>query len=254
MKFFRIPFQPDEDSGNTDARNNRLQKYIHAQSVQDMSRLAGEISPEVRQLIGANVQALLGYLPTSEFNTTVVASKENLQNLLASAMLTGFFMHAMETRMQMEAVFADDRAHAPSDETPSSGLQDPATLFAGETLSEPENSSPRAFSTDDPDLRDFLAELQSPAEKKPSRTEADLDRELLDLLSEPEAKAQPTGEPPADESPGRFLSQQELETDNTLPEKLNIQLEISTRMNRSELARLLRELREFQGRQPDDEE
>lgn len=253
MKFFRIPFQPDEDSGNTDARNNRLQKYIHAQSVQDMSRLAGEISPEVRQLIGANVQALLGYLPTSEFNTTVVASKENLQNLLASAMLTGFFMHAMETRMQMESVFADDGANDPSQGAPSGELQDPATLFSGEPLNESESPSPRAFSTDDPDLRDFLAELQAPAaEKKPSRTEADLDRELLDLLSEPEA--QPTGEPPVDAPPGRFLSQHELETDNSLPEKLNIQLEISTRMNRSELARLLRELREFQGRQQDDDE
>ncbi|HEY9843663.1 MAG TPA: DUF760 domain-containing protein [Candidatus Obscuribacterales bacterium] len=193
MKFFRIPFNSDDDSGTTEARSNRLQKYIHGQSVQDMSRLATEISPDVRQLIGANVQALLGYLPASEFSTTVMASKESLQNLLASAMLTGFFMHAMETRMQMDALF-EGKPHAPAPE-----LQHPETLFA----------TPEAV-LDPEDLSDDTSFAQEP---------------------------------------GRFLSAQELEADNDPSDELNIQLEISTRMNRAELARLLKELREFQDRQ-----
>lgn len=201
MKFFRIPFNPDDESGSTEHRPNRLQKYIHTQSVQDMSRLASEISPDVRQLIGANVQALLGYLPASEFNTTVVASKENLQNLLASAMLTGFFMHSMETRMQMESLFESDKPAAAE-------LQSPETLFA--------KTAPLLGSED--------------------KATAELDEEALD------------------EESGRFLSIHELKDENAdlKTDKLNIQLEISTRMNRAELARLLRELRDFQGDEAED--
>lgn len=122
MKFFRIPFNPDEETPH-EGRSNRLQKYIQAQSVQDMSRMASEISPDVRQMIGSNVQALLGYLPASEFNTTVMASKESLQNLLASAMVTGYFMHAMETRMGMEDIFAP-----PAEAEPT--LLSPEDLFS----------------------------------------------------------------------------------------------------------------------------
>lgn len=217
MKFFRIPFNSDEESGTAEARNNRLQKYIHAQSVQDMSRLAAEISPDVRHLIGANVQALLGYLPASEFNTTVVASKENLQNLLASAMLTGFFMHSMETRMQMESLF---EAPAPTPE-----LQAPETLFAQtEALLSPE-----------PLVEAITEALADPTARQGA-----------------EAKAFET-EALFEENRGRFLSIEELEADNVPSEKLNIQLEINTRMNRTELARLLRELREFQDRYQHDD-
>lgn len=220
MKFFRIPFQPDDDSGFSEARTNRLQKYIHDQSVQDMSRLAAEIGPEVRQLIGANVQALLGYLPAAEFNTSVTASKENLQNLLASAMLTGYFMHAMETRMHL------DTALAAGEEA----LRDPASLFgsvAADTV--PETAA---------ELDDFLSQLEAQVHARQQAAETvDEAAERVDLAEEP----------------GRFIGVDELETETEPTEKLNIQLEISTRMNRSELARLLRELRDFRGRLQDDE-
>jgi hypothetical protein len=209
MKFFRIPFNSDEESGVSESRSNRLQKYIHAQSVQDMSRLASEISPDVRQIIASNVQALLGYLPPNEFNTSIMASKENFQNLLASAMLTGYFMHAMENRMHMDALYED----TPRPE--ANPLQDPDTLFG---------------------TQDSLIE----AETLGGPEQLELFKELYD------------------EDHGRFLSAQELEVEidssDSEPEQLNIQLEINTRMNRAELARLLKELREFQGRQEQPQE
>lgn len=199
MRFFRVPFNSDND-GTIEQGSNRLQKYIHAQSVQDMARLASEISPEVRQIIAANVQSLLGYLPPAEFNTSIMASKENLQNLLASAMLTGYFMHAMEMRMQMDEVFetalnADLPAAAPA-QAAQPALQDPESLFG-----------PPA---------------ESPVEAS----------ELFEDWSEGFVNPQE-------------LSQEEHQDLEEL-DQLNIQLEISTRMNRAELARLLKELRAFQ--------
>lgn len=107
MKFFRVPFNHDEDSAST-PQPNKLHEYIQSQSMQDMARLASEITPQVKQIIAGNVQALLGHLPNQEFQTTVAAEKGSFQNLLASAMVTGYFMHAMENRMQMESLFTGE--------------------------------------------------------------------------------------------------------------------------------------------------
>lgn len=201
MKFFRIPFNPDDESPS-EGRPNRLQKYIQAQSVQDMSRMATEISGDVRQMIGSNVQALLGYLPASEFNTTVMASKESLQNLLASAMVTGYFMHAMETRMGMEELFAPTAAEP--------------------TLLSPEDLFPASTADELNDASDNTAAPEEPAPQEQSS--------------------------PSLEREGRFLSASELSAEQER-EPLSIQLEINTRMDRAELAELLRELRHFQSHQ-----
>ncbi|PKL77415.1 MAG: hypothetical protein CVV27_05530 [Candidatus Melainabacteria bacterium HGW-Melainabacteria-1] len=226
MKFFRIPFNPDEDGTSTEARSNRLQKYIHAQSVQDMARLATEISPEVRQIIAANVQALLGYLPPGEFSTSITASKENLQNLLASSMLTGYFMHAMETRMQMDDLFSEGQG--------GESLTHPETLFGGQST---------LLQTEPAEVR---VQMDETTYESPYRLDFEPERGDGDDSVQAE---------------GRFLNAQELSDSELLapelgshpPEpgsepgdKLNIQLEINTRMNRAELSRLLRELREFQ--------
>lgn len=125
MKFFRVPFNHDEDSASTQ-KPNKLHEYIQSQSMQDMTRLASEISPQVKQIIAGNVQALLGYLPGQEFQTTVAAEKSSFQNLLASAMVTGYFMHAMENRMKMESLFTGDK-DAPSPEVRESASEAPST-------------------------------------------------------------------------------------------------------------------------------
>ncbi len=193
MKFFKIPFQSGGDE-SLDPRLNKLQKYIQSQSVPDMTRLATEISPEVKQIIGTNVQALLGYLPNQDFKTTITANKDSLQNLLASAMITGYFMHAMELRMAMEQTMqADPESEDSATESPLEKdlLQSPESLFEGleHNSNDQENRVPSAPQSDEKE--------QSPSTTNP-------------------------------------------------PDKLNIQLEINTRMNRNELTELLRELHQFQ--------
>jgi hypothetical protein len=122
LRFFRVP----SDDSSSSAEGNRLHRYIQSCSVQDMAKLATEINPEVKQMIGMNVQALLGYLPSADFTTTVSASKENMQSLLASAMLTGYFLHAMENRMIMERFLSDDEPEEPKANEP---LRNPDELF-----------------------------------------------------------------------------------------------------------------------------
>lgn len=125
MKFFRVPFNHDEEGASQ--QPNKLHEYIQSQSMQDMARLASEISPQVKQIIAGNVQALLGYLPGQEFQTTVAADKGSFQNLLASAMVTGYFMHAMENRMKMESLFDEGNAALDLDAQSESLLENDST-------------------------------------------------------------------------------------------------------------------------------
>ena len=132
LRFLRVPSDDSSSHGR-----NRLHRFIQSVSVQDMAQMAAEINPDVKQVIGMNVQALLGYLPASEFTTTISAGKEQMQSLLASAMLTGYFLHAMENRMLMEEVFQEPKPEAQTAEP----LRSPEDLFGAPLASEPDSAA-----------------------------------------------------------------------------------------------------------------
>jgi len=44
----------------------------------------------------------VGVLPSEGFNVQVTTDRENLAGLLASAMMTGYFLRQMEQRMELE--------------------------------------------------------------------------------------------------------------------------------------------------------
>jgi len=71
---------------------NQLLKYLQAQSV----------SPEIKQIISQNVQGLVGMMPPEHFHVQITTDRDNLAGLLASAMMTGYFLRQMEQRMQLE--------------------------------------------------------------------------------------------------------------------------------------------------------
>jgi hypothetical protein len=50
------------------------------------------------------VQGLLGMLPGEQFDVKIQTSRDNLAGLLASAMMTGYFLRQMEQRMELEGV------------------------------------------------------------------------------------------------------------------------------------------------------
>lgn len=81
---------------------NQLLKYIKHQSPEVMARVARSVSPEVKQIISQNVHGLVGMLPSDRFNVQIVTDRENLAGILASAMMTGYFLRRMEQRMELE--------------------------------------------------------------------------------------------------------------------------------------------------------
>lgn len=81
---------------------NTLVEYLQNQHPETLERVAQSATPEVREIITHNVQGLLGVLPTEDFNVQIVTDKQHLANLLASAMMTGYFLCQMEKRKDLE--------------------------------------------------------------------------------------------------------------------------------------------------------
>lgn len=85
---------------------NPLLRYLQIQSPEVLAQVAKSVTPEVKQIISHNVQGLVGMLPSEAFNVKITTDRDNLAGLLASAMMTGYFLRQMEQRMEMEDVLA----------------------------------------------------------------------------------------------------------------------------------------------------
>ena len=95
----------DNNEGN---EANALIQYLQDQPADVLQRVAKSSSPEIQEIIRHNVQGLLGMLPGEQFEVKVTSSKENLASLLASAMMTGYFLRQMEQRKELEQTLQND--------------------------------------------------------------------------------------------------------------------------------------------------
>jgi Protein of unknown function (DUF760) len=112
----------DSDSANfilndgDEEQNNLLIKYLQNQPPEVLARVAKSASSEIKQIISQNVQGLVGVLPSEAFNVQIMTDRENLAGLLASAMMTGYFLRKMEQRMELEtSIFGDNPLNNSSD-------------------------------------------------------------------------------------------------------------------------------------------
>ncbi len=109
-------FHPDFLSDNAEeAQANPLLNYLQRQSPEILARVAKSVSSEIQQIISHNVQGLVGMLPSESFNVKITTDRDNLAGLLASAMMTGYFLRQMEQRMQLEELA--DSVALPRDST-----------------------------------------------------------------------------------------------------------------------------------------
>ena len=95
---------------NNDGQDgNPLIQYLQEQSPDVLQRVAKSASPDIQDIIRHNVQGLLGMLPGEQFEVKVTSSRDNIASLLASAMMTGYFLRQMEQRKELEeSLFADE--------------------------------------------------------------------------------------------------------------------------------------------------
>jgi hypothetical protein len=88
----------DSEAGS----NNLLWQYVKSLSPETITQLSKPTSPEVFQVMERNIIGLLGNLPPEHFGVTITTNRENLGRLLASAMMSGYFLRNAEQRMNFD--------------------------------------------------------------------------------------------------------------------------------------------------------
>lgn len=82
--------------------NNALWQYVQSLSPEATAQLSQPESQEVFQIIEHNIVGLLGSLPNENFDVAISTSRESLGRMLASAMMSGYFLRNAEQRMTFE--------------------------------------------------------------------------------------------------------------------------------------------------------
>lgn len=90
--------------------NNSLWYYVKSLSPETIARLSQPESLEVMQIIEHNITGLLGNLPHESFDVEFSTNRDNLGRLLASAMMSGYFLRNAEQRMHFEESLAEIEA------------------------------------------------------------------------------------------------------------------------------------------------
>ncbi len=97
---------------NSESENgNLLWQYVKSLSPDTVTQLSKPTSSEVFQVMERNIVGLLGNIPSEHFGVTVTTNRENLGRLLASAMISGYFLRNAEQRMNFEAALQGTEAN-----------------------------------------------------------------------------------------------------------------------------------------------
>jgi len=83
-------------------QDNLLLQYLQQQNPEILERVARSASADIKQIIAQNVRGLVGTFPSEEFNVQISTDRENMAQLLASAMMTGYFLRQIEQRMELD--------------------------------------------------------------------------------------------------------------------------------------------------------
>jgi hypothetical protein len=87
---------------DTEVETNGLWQYVKSLSPETIAQLSKPESQEVFQVMERNIIGLLGNLPSEQFDVAISTNRENLGRLLASAMMSGYFLRKAEQRMTIE--------------------------------------------------------------------------------------------------------------------------------------------------------
>ncbi|GBD52803.1 DUF760 domain-containing protein [Microcystis aeruginosa NIES-298] len=103
---YRENDRPHNLFGTDSEFSESLWQYVQTLSPETIAQLSKPESQEVFQVMERNIIGLLGNLPSEHFGVTISTSREHLGRLLASAMMSGYFLRNAEQRMNFEKSLA----------------------------------------------------------------------------------------------------------------------------------------------------
>ena len=97
-----MPSNNRQDSFKDNEQNNALWEYVKSLSPESTARLSQPETQDVFQIVEHNIVGLLGSIPNENFDVEITTSKKQLGRMLASAMMTGYFLRNAEQRLNFE--------------------------------------------------------------------------------------------------------------------------------------------------------
>ncbi|MEO0948182.1 MAG: DUF760 domain-containing protein [Cyanobacteria bacterium J06641_5] len=85
----------------TPTAGDRLLQYVQQMAPDTIAQLS-QPSSEAAQLMEHHFKGILGTLPAEHFHVNITTNREHFGQLMAAAMLQGYFCHAAEQRQQIE--------------------------------------------------------------------------------------------------------------------------------------------------------
>lgn len=86
----------------------QLWQYVQTLQPETIAQLSQPGSQDVIQVMERNIGGLLGGLPREGFDVTVSTTREHLGQLLANAMMNGYFLRNAEQRLALENTLDHD--------------------------------------------------------------------------------------------------------------------------------------------------
>jgi len=93
--------------------------FFHEKNKDELTKLANELSDEAKDFFDNSIIGLVGQLPDEIADTTITMSKSAINQLLYSAMVTGYMTKGIEDKVKLERVFNGEESPA----------QEPTTLM-----------------------------------------------------------------------------------------------------------------------------
>jgi hypothetical protein len=87
--------------GSESEGGDMLWQYVQSMNPETVAQLS-KPSRQAVQVIEKNIMGMLGTLPHEQFGVTITTNREQLGRLIASAMISGYFLHNAEQRMAFE--------------------------------------------------------------------------------------------------------------------------------------------------------
>jgi hypothetical protein len=81
---------------------NQLWQYVSKMDGATVAQIAQPTSTEVMDVMERHIGAMLGALPSHQFDVTITTNRENLGRMMAAAMMHGYFLKAAENRLAIE--------------------------------------------------------------------------------------------------------------------------------------------------------
>ncbi|MDG2990340.1 DUF760 domain-containing protein [Candidatus Synechococcus calcipolaris G9] len=90
------------NTGNLQENVESLWNYLQDLDADVVARLSRPTSTEMSVVMERHIGNLLGYLPPEGFDVSITTNREHLGRLLASAMMSGYFLRGAEQRLEFE--------------------------------------------------------------------------------------------------------------------------------------------------------